>query len=297
MSQARALEPLLPVGVSAATSTAVRALTNALSQGSVAVLSGAGLSTESGLRDYRSPGRERTRTPMNAAEFAGSRSARRRYWARAYAGFVGLTAAEPNRAHHALARLHQGPRFDAHITQNVDGLLQAAGGAPRALVELHGSIRSVECKSCGARTSRAGFQERLADANAGVDPLLAKTFRPDGDAEVPRAIIDSFKVPVCDSCGADELAPAVVFHGGSVPREVTAAARAAIDAADVVWVIGSTLTPFSAFSLVRRAKVNGTPVVALNFGPTRADDQGLLDLKVEADIGGTVERVARYFGY
>ncbi len=290
MAQQRALLPLLPVGAETASMSQVQALCAALSRGAVTVLSGAGMSTESGLRDYRSPGRVMTRTPMSVSEFAGSAAARRRYWARSYAGHELLSTAAPNRAHQALAHLHteNAPHFPAHVTQNVDGLLQRAGARPRTLVELHGTVLVVRCGVCGASEGRGRFQERLAHANGAFADAVP---RPDGDAEVPEDVVRRFKVPICTQCGADSLEPAVVFHGGTVPKEVTAAARRAIDGADVVWVIGSTLTTYSAYSLVRRAKVNGVPVVAVNFGPTRADD--LFDFKCETSVGDTVERVAQ----
>lgn len=228
---------------------------------------------------------------MSASQFAGSAKARRRYWARSYFGYEHYGQAAPNRAHQALAALHNNlpSQFPTHITQNVDNLLQRAGGRPNQLIELHGTLAHVVCNECGAQEHRPLFQQRLVDANANM-PKLAVPIRPDGDAEVPDAAIEHFVVPSCASCGADALAPGVVFHGGSIPRNITLSAREAVDDAQVVWVIGSTLTTYSSFSLVKRAKENGSSVIAVNVGSTRADD--LFDAKFPVVGGDTVQRVA-----
>lgn len=267
----------------------IRSLCVALLRGNVTLLSGAGLSTESGLRDYRSPGRELRRTPMTATEFMGSAESRKRYWARSFAGYDALATATPNRAHIALAALHgaHGDQFRAHVTQNVDGLLQRAGAVPSTLVELHGGLSHAVCDECGALEPRSRLQGRMAALN----DLAPAAFRPDGDAEVAPDAVARFILPRCSQCRSYSLSPGVVFNGGSVPREVTAAARRAVDDADVLWVIGSTCTTYSSFSLVRRAKANGASVVGVSFGPTRADD--LFDFKLETLIGDTVERAVR----
>lgn len=288
LKMARLMQPLLPLlpqGAPLATYSEIRALSSALSRGKVTILSGAGLSTESGLRDYRSPGRELRRKPMTASEFASSATNRKRYWARSFSGYDSLASARPNRAHRALALLHRNENFGQHVTQNVDGLLQLAGAPLQSLIELHGSLSHAACEKCGASEHRAHLQRRMAALNEGT----AAQMRPDGDAEVHQDVVAQFVLPNCGSCRADALAPEVVFHGGCVPRNITAAARRAVDEADVVWVLGSTLTTYSAFSLVLRAKKNGAKVVAVNYGSTRADD--LIDLKLETLVGDTVDRV------
>ncbi len=286
------LKSLAPEAARRASPNEIRQLVSELSRGNVLIITGAGLSTESGLRDYRSPGREMRRTPMHAQDFANNASSRRKYWARSFAGYEVMGDAAPNRAHYALAELHRHRphQFGAHITQNVDGLLQRAGATPKTLIELHGTLAHVRCGACGATESRAAFQTRLKILNnnvAGHD-VIAK---PDGDAEVPPEQVARFRVPRCLACDGDTLTPGVVFHGGTVPTHVTRAARAAVDDADVVWVIGSTLTTFSSFSLVQRAKKNGAPVLGVVYGNTRADH--LFDLKLPCSVGDTVESVRR----
>ena len=286
------IKSLAPEAARRASPNEIRRLVSELSRGNVLVITGAGLSTESGLRDYRSPGREMRRRPMHAQDFANNPISRQKYWARSFAGYEVLGDAAPNRAHYALADLHRyrPDQFSAHITQNVDGLLQRAGAAPKTLIELHGTLAHITCGACGAEESRAAFQKRLKVLNnhvAGRD-VIAK---PDGDAEVPQEHVERFRVPRCLNCDEDKLAPAVVFHGGTVPKHVTLAARNAVDNAQVVFIVGSTLTTYSSFSLVQRAKKNGAVVVAVCYGKTRADH--IFDLKLPCSVGDTLESVRK----
>ena len=186
-------------------------------RGAVCVLSGAGLSTESGIPDYRGPsGALRARLPMTFAEFRGSSGARQRYWARAHVGWRRVAAARPNAGHRAVAALEQAGVVRGIITQNVDGLHQAAGA--RDVIELHGALDRVVCLECGARSTRGAFDERLRAANPDLDWDEVASSNPDGDAELADEQIVRFRLVGCECCGADLLKPDVVFFGESVPR-------------------------------------------------------------------------------
>ena len=182
------------------------------------MLSGAGLSTESGIPDYRGPsGALRARLPMTIAEFRGSPGARLRYWARAHVGWRRIAAARPNVVHRSVAALQEAGVLRGIITQNVDGLHQAAGA--RDVVELHGTLDRVVCLECGARSTRQALDERLRAANPDLDwNELGAASNPDGDAELDDAQVARFRLVECECCGADLLKPDVVFFGESVPR-------------------------------------------------------------------------------
>ncbi len=238
------------------------------------VLTGAGLSTDSGIPDYRGPSSP-SRQPMTYQEFVSGPAARRRYWARSHLGFGRMRRAEPNQGHRALAGLDP----DLLITQNVDGLHEAAGS--RHLVALHGRIADVVCLACRRTTSRARLEERLALAN----PDFAERHRdvasrPDGDVDLDDT--DGFVVPDCDGCGG-VLKPDVVFFGENVPPARVQQCYDAVDAltpGDALLVVGSSLTVMSGFRFVRRAAKAGVPVVIVNRGETRGDD--LATVKLEA---------------
>ncbi len=252
----------------------------------VAVLTGAGCSTESGIPDYRGPktGRPPSNPIMHAA-FLRSPFVRRRYWARSCLGWPRFAAAQPNLAHKALALLEAAGHVGGIITQNVDGLHQAAGS--RDVVELHGALATVKCLLCGAAFDRHDVQQRLLQDN----PLYsthATTLAPDGDAELPSEMVDSFRLPVC-FCGGD-LMPNVVFFGGHVDAPVLQNAWRLLENADALLVVGSSLTVFSGFRFVKRAAEWGMPVAILNQGPTRADT--LAQLLVNAQAGPTLSALA-----
>lgn len=290
------LLPKHPLGAPFSSSSCLARLADRLSAcTSVAVLTGAGISTESGLGDYRSPERKvPLRQPTNHNDYVFSRFVRQRYWARSFVGYPLLSTAKPGLAHFALAALHDrgGHLFRSHITQNVDGLLQAARLPTSRITELHGSIHYLKCNSCKTTESRKLFQSRLLDMNQSWVGELHQNYeyRPDGDAELDEHLVTSFNIPNCTSCGADTLMPAVIFHGGSIPSSVNESASRIVDASDALLVIGSTLTPFSAFRLVRRAKADSKFVACINYGPTRAD--AMFDVKIEALIGDAVSRLA-----
>ena len=247
------------------------------------VLTGAGISTASGIPDYRDANGEwKHQRPMEYRDFVGSIEARRRYWSRSYFGWQRFRRAEPNDAHRALAWLEQSGRLSLTITQNVDGLQQRAGS--RAVTELHGSLAEVVCLDCGATESRAWMQQALLDLN----PELARAsgdLRPDGDAQLHGIDDAGLNVPDCGFCGGI-LKPTVVFFGESVPVERVQRCRDAIADSDGLLVVGSSLMVFSGFRFVREAVQRDIPVVALNRGKTRADD--LLQAKFDRDCASAL---------
>jgi NAD-dependent SIR2 family protein deacetylase len=238
------------------------------------VLTGAGLSTDSGIPDYRGP-KSPARTPMTYQDFVSGPAAQRRYWARSHIGWSRMRQASPNPGHLALARL-ESAGLGLLITQNVDGLHEAAGST--RLVALHGRIADVICLSCRARTSRQALQARLTALNPGFDQAHAgAVVRPDGDVELGDT--SGFRVPGCASCGG-VLKPDVVFFGENVPKDRVERCYDAVDAADALLVAGSSLTVMSGFRFARRAHKRGIPLVIVNRGATRADDLATLKLEM-----------------
>ena len=243
-------------------------LLDVVAAGNVLILSGAGLSTESGIPDYRGPtGLARRATPMTYQTFTASQAARRRYWARSHLGWRHIGQAVPNLGHHAVAELGRRRLLAGVITQNVDGLHQAAGAA--GVTELHGSLHQVVCLSCGQRTARTDLHRRLAAANPGWDagPAL---INPDGDAVLTDGATESFRVVDCASCDG-VLKPDVVFFGENVPRPRVQACYAMVEQASSLVVLGSSLTVMSGFRYVRHAAKVPVPVVIVNQGATRGD--------------------------
>lgn len=274
----------------------LRPLLDLLVGRSVVVLSGAGCSTESGIPDYRGPqGSLRDRKPIQYREFLRDDAGRARYWARSAVGWPRMAATRPNAAHRALAELEGAGVVRGIITQNVDGLHQVAGS--RRVVELHGSLAAVRCLSCGEDVHRDAFQERLLSLNdewgrrvrdrIGRDRVESA---PDGDAELPDGAAASFRVPGCETCDGI-MKPDVVFFGENVPREKVDAAWSVFEAADVLLVVGSSLTVYSGRRFVYRARDQNRPIAVLNLGPTRAD--ALAAVKVEARLGSILPRLSR----
>lgn len=261
----------------------------------VVVLAGAGCSTESGIPDYRGPeGSLRTRTPIQYQEFLGSEAARVRYWARSTAGWPRIAAARPNAAHYALARLEERAIVQGVITQNVDGLHQTAGS--RRVVELHGSLASVRCLECGHLVRRDALQNRLRVLNAEwAERINARMpgekveAAPDGDAELPNSALGSFRVPGCEVCGGI-VKPDVVFFGENVPLATVEQAWRLFEEADVLLVVGSSLTVYSGRRFIYRAQAQGVPIGIINIGPTRADE--VAQAKVEGQLGRVLPQLA-----
>jgi NAD-dependent SIR2 family protein deacetylase len=252
----------------------------------VTVLSGAGCSTESGIPDYRSPGGAWSRhKPVQFGEFIRSAAARKRYWARSYAGWARFAAAQPNPAHRALFELQRRGVVGALITQNVDGLHQQAGS--RDVIELHGSNHRVVCLSCASIVPREEVQRRILDANHGWEPAGIAA-APDGDAAVDASAVDAFVMPDCAGCGGI-LKPDVVFFGESVPKERVERSFAGVSSSAALLVVGSSLAVYSGYRFVLRARELGRPVAILNVGETRGD--AIAALKVNAVCGALLPRV------
>ncbi len=244
-------------------------LADVVASGDALILSGAGLSTESGIPDYRGPtGLARRATPMTYQTFTGSAAARRRYWARSYLGWRHIARAVPNDGHLAVAELSRRGLLTGVITQNVDGLHQAAGASQ--VTELHGTLHRVRCLACGQRTSRTELDRRLAAANPGWDAQAATSVNPDGDAVLDDDAVESFRVVDCQDCQG-VLKPDVVFFGENVPGPRAQACYALVEGSSALVVLGSSLTVMSGFRYVRHAASCGLPVVIVNQGATRGD--------------------------
>jgi len=248
------------------------------------VLTGAGCSTASGIPDYRDTNGDWKRAqPVMLQRFMTDESARKRYWARSLVGWRRMHAARPNDAHRALAVLEQAGRIERLVTQNVDGLHQAAGS--RAVIDLHGRIDVVRCLTCGDRLPRETVQHELLRRNpafARLDAVAA----PDGDADLDALSFDSFDVPACGSCGG-MLKPDVVFFGEGVPKPRVDAAMSALHQSDAMLIVGSSLMVYSGYRFAQAMAARGKPIAAVNIGRTRADD--LLALKITERCGDALQ--------
>ncbi len=264
-------------------------LADLVGRGGVVVLSGAGLSTESGIPDYRGPtgATLRRHAPMTYQAFLTDSAARRRYWARSHLGWRTISSAVPNAGHRAVAALEQRGQVIGTITQNVDGLHTAAGS--RDVIDLHGRLDRVRCLRCGASSTRTELDQRLTWANPDWQATVSEV-NPDGDADVPEDQLDRFLVVDCADCGGT-LKPDVVYFGENVPPERVSAAAAWVDSAAMLLVLGSSLTVFSGRRFVLRAVKHGVPVGIVNGGPTRCDD--LATVRLDSPLGSTLQEVAR----
>jgi NAD-dependent SIR2 family protein deacetylase len=281
-----------PQAAPAAEAPAFEAMAGLLAGRGVVVLSGAGLSTESGIPDYRGEtGSRRRGTPMTYQQFTAGESDRRRYWARSHLGWRTIAGALPNAGHRAVARLAGAGLVSGVITQNVDGLHASAG--TQQAVELHGSLHRVLCLACGTRSSRRHLEELLDQANPGFRAVAAQ-INPDGDAELPREHIETFRTVDCQVCRTGTLKPDVVFFGESVPKPRVERCYALVDAASALLVLGSSLTVMSGLRFVRHAAKQGKPVVIVNQGPTRGDE--LAALRVALPLGAALTRLADHLG-
>lgn len=257
----------------------------------IALLTGAGCSTESGIPDYR--GEEtsrRARNPIQFRDFVRDEGGRRRYWARSVLGWPRFLRAEPNRAHLSLAALEARGLVRGVITQNVDRLHTRAGS--RRVVELHGALEEVTCLSCGHVEHRGHLQERLLAANPSWLDREAE-IAPDGDAELEGDVLQSFRVLGCERCDG-VLKPRVVFFGEGVPRPTVDAAWSIYEESDCLLVVGSSLAVFSGYRFVRRAALEGKPVFLVNVGATRAD--AVATHRVQGTAGEVLERLTALLG-
>ena len=240
------------------------------------VLTGAGCSTHSGIPDYRDgEGNWKRTQPVRFQAFVADETTRQRYWARSMIGWRRFGQAQPNDAHHALARLEANGRCQLLLTQNVDRLHQAAGS--REVIDLHGRLDLIRCMACATTIRRADFQDDLVRLNAPWARLDAAAL-PDGDADLDGLDFSAFVVPPCRCCGGI-LKPDVVFYGENVPRDQVAEAQRQLEAADAMLIVGSSLMVYSGYRFAVAAAQRGIPIAAVNIGRTRADD--LLTLKVE----------------
>ncbi|MFC7840366.1 NAD-dependent protein deacetylase [Streptomyces sp. NPDC057382] len=268
-----------------------RPVADALGAGGVLVLSGAGISTESGIPDYRGEGGSLSRhTPMTYQDFTADARARRRYWARSHLGWRTFGRARPNAGHRAVAAFERHGLLSGVITQNVDGLHQAAGSAD--VVELHGTLDRVVCLSCGAFSPRRELARRLEEANPGFEPVAAG-INPDGDADLTDDQVGDFRVVPCAVCGG-VLKPDVVFFGESVPPRRVEHCRELVRGATSLLVLGSSLTVMSGLRFVRQAAQAGTPVLIVNRDRTRGDQHAVT--RVALPLGATLTTVADRLG-
>lgn len=272
-------------------STDLEPVADALRAGGVLVLSGAGISTESGIPDYRGEGGSlRRHTPMTYQDFTATAQARRRYWARSHLGWRTFGRARPNAGHRAVAAFGRQGLLSGVITQNVDGLHQAGGSA--GVVELHGSLDRVVCLSCGAFSPRRELAERLALANPDFTPTAAG-INPDGDADLTDEQVGDFRVVPCTRCGGI-LKPDVVFFGETVPPQRVEHCRELVREAASLLVLGSSLTVMSGLRFVRQAAQAGKPVLIVNRDQTRGDRHALT--RVALPLGAALTTVAARLG-
>lgn len=267
---------------------AARRMRETLGAGPVAVLTGAGLSTDSGIPDYRGPDAP-PRKPMTYQQFVGDPAFRRHYWARNHVGWRHMARARPNGGHRALARLEAAGLVRGLITQNVDTLHEAAGS--RRSIDLHGRYDRVVCLSCREVTGRASLARRLAALNPEFTARVADAeIAPDADAAI--AATEEFRVADCGSCGG-LLKPDIVYFGENVPKQQVAQAYALIEEAAALLVAGSSLTVWSGLRFAKHAARLGRPVVILNRGETRGDP--LASLKVDAGCTPVLRALAESY--
>jgi len=255
------------------------------------VLTGAGISHDSGIPTYRDQrGTWLHAKPIQEQAFLSDESTRRRYWARSWFGWPVMRDALPNPAHVALAQLEQCGSIELVITQNVDRLHQCAGS--RNVVDLHGRVDQVRCLNCDALHPRDSIQGLLKKQNPWLSAVQSSHLaRPDGDMEVPEDMFHALSLPKCHNCSGD-LMPNVVFFGGSVPPARVSTCLDALDKADALIAIGSSLMVFSGYRFCRRASQLGKPVVIINPGITRADD--LAHVKLQSPAGPLLTRAIEH---
>ncbi len=249
----------------------------ALAGHTIAVLTGAGVSTDSGIPDYRGEGAP-IRTPMTFQQFLADTNHRKRYWAGSHLGWKRFDSAEPNAGHRALVELEAAGHVDGIITQNVDGLHLRAGS--QRVVDLHGTMDNVRCLNCGQSYARTSIAERIARDNPWLETPEAVELSPDGDAQI--SDVEAFAIPACTVCGGI-LKPDVVFFGEFVPKEKFAEATALMQSADALLIAGSSLAVNSGIRLLEQAHRRRLPIVIVNRGTTKGDNRAT----VKIDSGTT----------
>ncbi len=273
-------------------------LADLIAAGGVVVLTGAGMSTDSGIPDYRGPDGRRRVQPMTITEFRASSANRQRYWARAYVGWDRFRAAAPNDAHCAVARLQRRGMLGTVITQNVDGLHQEAGSAD--VIELHGTLSQVRCMQCDRLHTRGQVQADLATRNPDYVRLVAQAvairpvIQPDGDVALSEDVVRAFHRPHCLVCDSDEMKPDVVFFGDAVPQERVGRCVAAVDSAQALLVLGSSLQVMSGLRFVRQAAALALPIGLVTRGPTRGDH--LVGVRVDDGLAVTLNALVNRLG-
>jgi NAD-dependent SIR2 family protein deacetylase len=275
--------PLDAAELSAAAKYSIDFAREKLTGKKLVVLTGAGLSTDSGIPDYRGAGKV-ARHPMTFDAFMGSFQAQQRYWARSYVGWNRIASAVPNAGHFALAEAERSGQILQVITQNVDSLHQVAGS--KKVIELHGRLNQVRCMSCSLKMPRGSVDELLEELNPNVEKDVSIEFTPDGDAEIEATA--TFRIPVCPKCQG-VLKPDVVFFGETVPPEIVEAAARFVDEASALLVAGTSLAVNSGMRFARRAAKAGKPIVIVNIGETKADS--LAVAKIEANTSLALERL------
>lgn len=263
-----------------------------ISRPKMLVLTGAGISTESGIPDYRSEGvglyaRSNSR-PVQHIDFLRSPAVRKRYWARNFIGWPRFSQIQPNATHHALARFESEGRIQGIVTQNVDRLHTKAGS--KNVIEIHGSGYTVKCLLCDYRVPRHDFQETLKSMNTHMSDTT-QMMRPDGDVDIPQEEIDGFRIPNCPDCGGN-LKPEIVFFGDNVPRDRIEKIREMVSNSDGLLVLGSSLLVFSGYRLVLQTNELELPVVIVNIGPTRGDH--LATIKMSAKCGDVIPKLFNF---
>jgi len=257
-------------------------------RGGVVALSGAGLSTESGIPDYRGPGGaySRNHTPITYQLFRDNPRGRHRYWARSYIGWPLMRDKQPNAGHLSIAALEGSGLVAGVITQNVDSLHHKAGSS--TVIDLHGRLDTVMCMACGLRGSRDALHTRIASVNAGWEGSVTR-INPDGDVEIADSAVESFVMVDCTSCGGP-LKPDVVYFGESVPPTRVTDSYAMVDSASSLLVLGSSLHVYSGRRFVTHAHKLGIPIIIVNQGETKADE--LANVRLNASLGSTLTQLS-----
>jgi len=287
--------PAAELSAAPSSSAATAALTDVarmLAEREIALLTGAGLSTESGIPDYRgATGSLRRHTPMTYQDFVATEAGRQRYWARSHVGWRTITGALPNAGHRAVAALGEAGHVSGVITQNVDDLHRAAG--TRDAIELHGGLDRVICLTCSATSTRLDLDERLRAANPGFQAAGTR-INPDGDVELDEAAVSNFRLVACAACETGILKPDVVFFGENVPKPRVQKCYDLIDRSRGLLVLGSSLTVMSGLRFVRYAAKADKPVAIINQGETRGDEHAVV--RVDLPLGPALTRLAEDFG-